>query len=283
MRSYDPRTTPARPDLAARQLEGQVAAARFVDGTILEVVDPQAPLRRAPAPDAELATEALKGERVSVYETTDEGWCWGQLEADGYVGWLPAGALRAPERAPTHKVAVLRTLVFPGPSIKLPPREFLSLGCRLAVARHDGDFAVTPCGYLPARHLVPLEAREDDFVAVAERFLGVPYVWGGRTSLGIDCSGLVQIALASAGLACPRDSDMQEAALGRAIDPGRDGAALRRGDLLFWTGHVAIVRDGASLVHANAYHMSVAIEPTVDALRRIAAAGYPLSRAKRLG
>jgi hypothetical protein len=275
--ALDPRVTPARGDLAAKYLEGQVA--RFVAGEAYEVFEPQAPLRRAPFPDAPLETEALKGERVTVYETTEEGWAWGQLADDGYVGWLPAGALRPPGAAPTHKVAALRTLVFPGPSIRLPPVETLALGCRLAIARIALPFAVTTAGgHLPASHLVPLAAREPDFVAVAERFLGTPYLWGGKTSLGLDCSALVQVALTACGMLCPRDSDMQERALGAAADP----AAIRRGDLLFWNGHVAIARDAATMIHANAFHMAVAIEPIADALSRIAAAGSALTSVRRL-
>src|SRR3954471_18710135 len=129
MSALDPRLTPARPDLAAKQLDGTVQAARFVDGDLREVIEPLAPVRRTPSPDAPLDTEALKGERVTVYESTAEGWAWGQLVSDGYVGWPPANALASPRTAPTHKVAVPRTLVFPGPSIKTPPVEALSLGC----------------------------------------------------------------------------------------------------------------------------------------------------------
>jgi cell wall-associated NlpC family hydrolase len=280
MSAFDPRTTPARPDLAASRLQGRVEAARFVDGTAREVRDDSAPLRREPSPDAPLDTEALRGEAVTVYETTDEGWCWGQLDRDGYVGWLPANALAPPGPATTHTVAALRTFAFPGPSIKLPPVATLSLGCRLAVTRTEGPLAVTAAGYVPARHLAPVDAREADFVAVAERFVGVPYLWGGKTSLGIDCSGLVQVALTAAGVACPRDSDMQERALGTAI--AEDLADLRRGDLIFWKGHVAIVRDGATLVHANGFHMAVAIEPIAEALRRIADAAGRVSAVKRL-
>lgn len=276
---FDPRITPARPDLAASHLRGQVTAARFVDGTLREVRDESVPVRREPAPDASLDTEALKGERVMVYETTEEGWCWGQLERDGYVGWLPANALAALGPAPTHVVAALRTLAFPGPSIKLPPVAAFSLGCRLAVLRSEGALAVTPSGYVPARHLTPIDEREPDFVAVAERLLGVPYLWGGKTSLGIDCSGLVQVALGAAGLACPRDSDLQERALGTAVAAGI--ADLRRGDLIFWKGHVAIVRDGATLLHANAFHMAVALEPIAGAVARIAAGGGAISAVKR--
>src|SRR5262245_53065959 len=153
---------------------------------VYEVVDATAPLRQAPSPDAALDTEALKGERVIVYET-EEGWARGKLEADGYTGFLPASALAAPGAPPTHKVAALRTLVFPGPSIKLPPLEGLPLGARLAVARIEEPFAITAAGgYVPARHLAPIDATESDFVAVAERFLGAPYLWGGKTSLGLD-------------------------------------------------------------------------------------------------
>jgi len=251
---------------------------------VREVVDPQAPLRRSPSPDAALDTEALKGERVTIHETTPEGWCHGTLEADGYAGWLPTNALAAPGPAATHKIAVPRTLVFPGPSIKLPPIEGLSLGCRLAIVCLEQPFAITHSGgYVPARHLALLGAFAPAPAAVAEQFLHVPYLWGGKTSLGLDCSGLVQIALAACGLPCPRDSAMQEQALGVALSPARDLTGLRRGDLLFWNGHVAIVRDRATLIHANAFHMAVAIEPIGEAMARIAAAGSELSSVRRVG
>jgi cell wall-associated NlpC family hydrolase len=279
MPGFDPRLTPARPDLAASHLRGQVEAARFTDGIMQEVVVGQAPMRNAPSHGATMVTEALMGERVTVYETDEEGWCWGQLAGDGYVGWLPAAALLAPGPAPTHKVAVLRTLMFPGPSIKLPPAEALPLGARVAVARFDGNFALTATGgHVPKGHLVPLDAADPDFVAVAERFAGVPYLWGGKTSLGLDCSGLVQVSLTACGITCPRDSDMQEAALGRPATL----AGLRRGDLIFWKGHVAIARDGTTLIHANAHHMMVAIGPAAEAVARIKAAGSEVTGVRRL-
>jgi cell wall-associated NlpC family hydrolase len=283
MRAFDPRLTPARADIAAKELQGKVEAARYVDGRAYEVIEPQAPLRGEPAPDAPLLTEALKGERVTVYDTNEEGWAWGQLAADRYVGWLPANALAPAGASPTHKVTALRTLAFPGPSIKLPPIEALPLGARLGIVRVDDRMAVTRSGaYVPLPHLAPLDVDEPDFVAVAERFVGVPYLWGGKTALGLDCSGLVQVALTAAGMACPRDSDMQEQVLGAPIDTGADFASARRGDLMFWKGHVAIVRDGASLIHANAFHMAVAIEPIADAMARIRAAGSEVISVRRL-
>jgi cell wall-associated NlpC family hydrolase len=279
---FDPRTTPARPDLAAMHLKGKVNAARFVEGTIRQVVAPAAPLRRHPSPDPPLDTEVLHGERVDVYETTDEGWAWGQLELDSYVGWLPAGALGGAAVAPTDRVSALRTLVFPGPNIKLSPLESLSFGSRIAVARREGDFAVSDKGgFIPARHLAPLESREADFVAVAQRFIGTPYLWGGRTSLGLDCSGLVQIALQSAGYKCPRDSDMQ-AGFGSPVSVGGDLSVLRRGDLICWKGHIGILSAPDRLLHANAFHMAVAEEPLTEAVARIRQSGLEVTAVRRV-
>ncbi len=283
MSVLDPRITPARADLAAKHLEGTVAAARFVEGRVLEIVDAQAPLRLAPRPDAPLATEALKGERVTIYDSNDEGWAWGQLAADGYVGWLPANALALPGAPPTHKVAALRTFAFPGPSIKLPPLTALPLGATISIGRMLNGMAVTQAGaYVPAVHLEPLAWNETDFVGVAERFLGVPYLWGGKTALGLDCSGLVQIALAASGIACPRDSDMQEQALGTRVAGFDDLSMLRRGDLVFWKGHVGIVRERGSLLHANAFHMAAAIEPLTEAVSRIRSAGHAITSVRRI-
>src|ERR1700730_12935684 len=278
----DPRLTPARPDLAAKSLEGKVKAARFVAGEKFEIVEALAPMREAPALDAMLLTQALKGERVTIYDRNGEGFSWGQLNSDGYVGWLPDSALAKPAAVPTHKVTALRTFAFPAASIKLPPVETLSMGASVTVARNDGAFAVTREGwYLPRRHIGGFEATENDFVAVAEKFVGTPYLWGGKSSLGVDCSGLVQISLNAAGLGCPRDSDMQQDVLGRELSPA-EMKRLRRGDLIFWKGHVAIARDATTIVHANAHHMATVIENTTDAIARIKAAGSEVIAIKRL-
>lgn len=279
----DPRLTPARPDLAAAHLKGVVVAPRYVEGTAQIVVRASAPMRKEPDPSAPLVTEALFGESVTVYEMTIEGWAWGQIDADGYVGWLPAEALAAPGAPATHKVRALRTPLFPGPSIKLPPMELLSFGSRLTITGTRERFAVTETGgFVFADHLTPLDSYEDDFVVVAARFLGAAYLWGGRSSLGLDCSGLVQVALNACGIPSPRDTDMQEAALGNPVAFSGDLAELKRGDLVYWPGHVGIVEDADTLLHATAYFMSVVREPLKDALTRIEALGTPVRSVKRL-
>ncbi|MCX7296570.1 MAG: NlpC/P60 family protein [Hyphomicrobiales bacterium] len=277
--TLDPRLNPYRRDIAARQLQGQVEAARFVDGTMYEVIEPIADLRREPAHEAALDTQAIKGERVTVYEMSDEGWAWGQLETDGYVGYLSANALGPVGPLPTHRVCVPRTFGFPGPDIKLPPMIALPMGARVGVVRETERFALNEFNWhFPLAHVAPLAKRQPDFVAVAEMFMSAPYLWGGKSSLGVDCSGLVQLALQLAGHACPRDTYMQERALGQP----KSLSELRRGDLVFWKGHVAIACDATTIVHANAHHMMVAKEPVNDAVTRIKRDGSDVTSVKRL-
>jgi cell wall-associated NlpC family hydrolase len=270
--SFDRRLTPARADLAAEHLRGLVNAPRYAEGRRMQIVTASAPLRRTPQADAPLETEALHGERVILYDE-QAGWAWAQLERDQYVGYLPAAALGAPS-APTHRVAALRTHAYPGPAIRLPPRVALSLGAQLTIVGREGDFAVSEDGlYLWSRSLAEVSSREADWVAVAELFLETPYLWGGRTSEGIDCSGLVQTALMAAGIASPRDSDMMEASLVKPIAIDDPTAPLARGDLVFWKGHVGIMRDPDTLLHANGWHMKTVSEPLAQARERIVANG----------
>lgn len=279
----DPRRTPARPDLAADFLKGQVTAGRFVPGIRRRVVEPVAPLKRRPEPDASLDSEVLLGEIVTVYEETPEGWAWGQLETDGYVGWIPADALGPEGKPATHVVTALATFLYPGPEMKLPPRTLLSAGSRLTVTgtaeKRGLVYALTSGGAVVLRHLAPLGVVEPDFVAVAERYVGRPYLWGGRSSIGIDCSGLVQAALLATGIPAPRDSDMQAAELGTRLPAG---TPPERGDLAFWPGHVGILLDGGRLLHASGTHMSVVVEPFAEAVARIAAGGTALTGINRL-
>jgi cell wall-associated NlpC family hydrolase len=269
---FDRRLTPARADLAAEHLRGLVDAPRYAKGRGLRIVAASAPLRRSPRAGAPLETEALHGESVTIYDDQG-GWGWAQLERDQYVGYLPAASLGA-RTEPTHRVAALRTHAYPGPAIKLPPRMALSLGARLTIVGHEGDFAVSEDGlYVWSRCLAELGTREPDAVAVAKLFLDTPYLWGGRTSEGIDCSGLVQTALTAAGVASPRDSDMQEAVLGEPVAIDDPEAPLARCDLVFWKGHVGIMRDPVTLLHANGWHMKTVSEPLAEARDRIAANG----------
>ncbi|HEX8167530.1 MAG TPA: C40 family peptidase [Beijerinckiaceae bacterium] len=281
--TFDRRITPARADLADARLRGTVEAARFSAGTERRVAAPSTPLRAHPSPEVPFDTEALMGERITVYDE-HEGWAWGQLAADGYVGYLSAEALGALDPAPTHRVAALRTFVHPGPNLKLPPLAHLSLGAAVAVAGQEGDWArIGPAAFVFAAHLAPLDACESDFVAVAERFVGTPYLWGGKTSLGLDCSGLVQLSLKAAGLDAPRDTDMQEKALGLPVETGPGLSGLRRGDLIFWKGHMGVMLDAERLLHANGHHMAVAVEPLREAEERIRLKSYgPIVSVKRL-
>jgi hypothetical protein len=284
MVALDPRLNAYRPDLADARLMGKIEAQRFVQGERRRVIADAAPMRRTPTPDAPLDSEALRGEVFQVFEENSEGWAWGQLETDAQVGYIPSGALGPIDPRPTHRVCALRTFVYNGPDLRLPHSGVLSLGARLSL----GGSAETRgmaylllaggAGAVIARDVEPIEAAPaSDFVAVAERFLGTPYLWGGRTSIGIDCSALVQLALTAAGKGCPRDSDLQEALLGSRLESGIDGP-LKRGDLIFWKSHVGIMIDGEYMIHASGFQMAVVIEPLQAAAERIGrSVGEPTS------
>lgn len=280
--ALDRRLTPARADLAAIALEGKVEAARFVHPVAMQVGLAVTPLRKAPDAALGYETELLPGERVDVYEIRD-GWAWLQAKRDGYVGYAPVPMLHAPPVDSTHRVSAIRTFLYPEPSIKLPPRMLLPYGAEIAVTEMEGKFARLKEGYVFSAHLEPVGQHVADPVSEAERFLGIPYLWGGKSSLGLDCSALVQTAFGAAGIAAPRDSDMQENSCGHAIAIPNDPAHFKRGDLLFWKGHVAIAQGEGRMIHATAYSMSVISEPIETALARIAAGGDALRSVRRHG
>ena len=250
----DPRLTPANGRVAAIDLKGKVEAEQFVEGERLQCVAPSADIRVCP--DGGLASQLAYGETIRVLETR-QGWSFGQSESDGYVGYVPENSL-GPVSSPTHRVFRLKAHAYPEPSFKSIPARIFPFGAKLSAVSEEGSFVeVHGGGYVPKSQLLDLGEFVSDFVATAETFIGAPYLWGGKGPDGIDCSGLIQLALHSAGHSCPRDSDMQEAALGEPLS-SRDG--LARGDLIFWAGHVGIMADGDTLLHANASHMAVVKE-----------------------
>lgn len=277
----DPRRHAYREDLAADSLRGKVMAERFVSGELQRVARATAALRRAPDPALGFDTELVYGETVQVFDTAN-GWAWCQAIRDGYVGYTPYDALALDVPAATHRVSAIGTFLHGQPDIKSPPLMHLSINAPLAVADVGEKFyRLATGGYVIARHVSPLGKVARDFVDIAERLIGVPYLWGGRTRVGLDCSALVQISMQAAGLACPRDSDMQEAEVGANLLVPDELTGLRRGDLVFWKGHVGIMADGIMLVHANAHHMAVVAEPLSTAKQRIARAGSEISSIKR--
>jgi cell wall-associated NlpC family hydrolase len=264
----DPRRHAYRADLADARLKGLIEAERYVQGEPRQVVAPALPLRREPRRDSILETETLKGETVTVFAES-EGWAWVQIDRDLYVGYMPSDGLSASIIEPTHRIAALRSYVFPEPDAKSPPLALLSLNALFTVEAEEGKFlALEDGGYVFARHTLPAGEVVRDAVDVAEKFLGTPYLWGGRTSLGLDCSGLVQLAFEAAGYNAPRDADMQAEELGEPL-AWKLGVELRRGDLVFWEGHVGIMTSPTDLIHANAHHMAVEIEPLGEARERI--------------
>lgn len=269
----DPRLHAHRPDLADIRLKGDVRAERYVEGRPARIGVAVADVLSAPRIDAGMNTQFLLGDDVLVFEE-GAGWAWVQGVADGYVGYVAAPTLAAGNSEPTHRLVAPRSFLYPGPDLKLPRQGVLSMGSRVTVtgtsSTRGTEYAHLSSGKtLIASHLRPLAEHAADYVAVAERLLETPYLWGGTSALGVDCSGLVQLAMRLAGRSVLRDADMQQSSLGDALEPGPDYSALRRGDLVFWKGHVAIMDDGDTMIHANGHTMSVAREPLRAAIDRI--------------
>ena len=278
----DPRRHAYREDIADISLKNKVNATQYVEGTRWRVSASSVPLRRKPENALGYDTELRAGEEVSLFEQRG-GWGWGQAVRDGYVGYLPMEALAAPGPAPDHRVRALRSFLYPGPSIKATPLGFLPFLSEIHLLETEGHWGRCAQGYLYLPHLAPAgQPLASDPVAIAERFLGIPYLWGGKTSLGLDCSGLVQTGCFACGISAPRDSDMQEAELGTALPLPADPAHLPRGALLFWPGHVALSQGNGRMIHANAHHMQVESEPIMPALQRIEAAGSALRSVRLL-
>jgi hypothetical protein len=277
----DPRIMPARTDLAAAHLKGKVEAARFAEGVTREVARGRVALRVEPSDTSRMETELLFGERFTVYDLAN-GWAWGQSALDDYVGYVAANDLREVSAAPDYRVTAPMSPLLPAGDFKGPVRDMLPMNAKVKIISRDGRFVhIAPDGFVFSGHLAPIDGRAPDWIAVAERFRGVPYVWGGKTVAGVDCSGLIQSSLEAGGIAAPRDADMQELALGKAIAMTPDLSGLLRGDIVFWKDHVGVMLDAAQLLHANAFYMEAAVEPLADAVRRIAERG-PITSIKRL-
>jgi hypothetical protein len=270
----DRRVTPARPDLAAAHLKDVVDAPRYVEGERFSVCAGRASLRVRPSDDAAQDSELLFGEIFTVYDSA-HGWAWGQAANDLYVGYLRQDAL-AKAFNTEARISALMAPVFSAADLKTPVRDLLPLNAAVPVKAREGDYVNVGPGFVHRQHLVA--ESQSDFVAVAERFVGAPYVWGGKTVAGLDCSGLIQTALQATGKAAPRDTDMMEKALGEAVAIS-DG---KRGDLIFWKGHMGVMLDKARLLHANAFHMAAAIEPLTEAIARIEKTAGPVTSVKRL-
>ncbi|UWQ22168.1 C40 family peptidase [Jannaschia sp. W003] len=263
--TLDPRATPANGHAAASELRGVVEAARYVKGTVRTVQQPLVNMSARPRGDR--TSQLLYGEGFRVIDER-EGYAFGQAMRDGYCGWVLAAALGRQETM-THWVAAPATHLYPRAQVKAPPEVAIFFGSQVRVTSDLGDFQKVSTGhFVPSAHLQPLRARFGDPVGVADLFLGTPYLWGGSSRWGIDCSGLVQQAVLATGRDCPRDSDQQMAALGRDL---AEHETPGRGDLIFWEGHVGFIGDGEMLLHANAHHMAVAYEPLGEALERIRA------------
>lgn len=274
MTMLDRRLNAYRPDLADERLSGQVEAARFTAGTPMQVSASVVDLRAEPRMDSGPQTQMIFGDHVRVFEEMD-GWSWVQAERDGYTGYVSSAALEQSAGIETHLVIVPRTFVYPGADLRFPHTKALSLGSRVrivgAAETRGTEYALLESGEaLIASHLAPIGEHAADYVAVAETLLHTPYLWGGTSGFGIDCSGIVQLCMWVAGRKVLRDSDMQQNTLGEIIEPDATYSNLKRGDLVFWKGHVAICASPDMLIHASGHTMTVTLEPLQDAIKRIA-------------
>lgn len=277
--AFDPRLVAIRPDLADIAVAGTYFAPHYAAPMMRSAVLPAAALRAAPSLDAEQTSELLFGEGFALLDLTG-GWAWGYCLADHYVGYLAAEALGAPI-APTHRVQMVEAMLHSAPDAASGGPGVLPRGA-LVMGEPQGEWLVTSHGYLPLAALAEVGLTESDPAGLAEDMIGAPYLWGGRTTKGIDCSGLVQLAWTAAGIQLPRDTDLQLAALGPDKDVDVD--ELKRGDLVFFPGHVGIMADERTIVHASQHWNEVRAEPLADLIARTRAEGHeePVSGAKRL-
>jgi cell wall-associated NlpC family hydrolase len=279
--TLDKRRHAFRDDLADISLQGQVDAKQFVAGADARIAAPVTTIHRAPAEDSMQISQALFGEDVQVFERAND-WAWIRSRADGYVGYVLDSALATLMPPITHRVTAHATHLYPKANLKTFPAVVLPLNALISVVDQNGDYMeLATGGFVFVDHVRPITENAGDFVSVAERFVHTPYLWGGKTAAGLDCSGLVQVALQASGIAAPRDADMQEEELGTALLIN-DLDGMKRGDLVFWEGHVGIMHDNAHLLHANGHHMMTVIEPLRAAVDRIAAKGTPVRSVKRL-
>lgn len=273
MTSHDPRLNAFRPDLADTRLRGRVTAEHFVEGRPGQIVAPVADVKKAPDQSSGLNTQLIAGDDIHIFEQKD-GWVWLQAESDGYVGYVEAEAVSEARAEHNHVVSVPRTFTYPGPDLRGPRSRALSLGSRLTVIglaeTRNTIFALLDNGEaVIARHLLPAGSHAADYVSVAETLIHTPYLWGGTSGFSIDCSGLVQLAMRMAGMAVMRDTDMQISSIGKPLAADAEFANLRRGDLVFWKGHVAIMTDPVNMIHASGHTMLVSDEALRDAIDRI--------------
>jgi cell wall-associated NlpC family hydrolase len=280
--SPDPRINAFRPDLADISLSNAVKAERYVEPMMRQSLTGTAPLLASPAPDAKLVSQIRYGEFIDVFEQREDGYAWVQNRADRYVGYLPPSHVLSEEIADlSARINVLRSFLYPKPDIKFPPTDELTLGSYVTIAGEEKNFfRLAGGGYVFAPHVSTAEtALTPDYVFTAGRLLNTPYLWGGRTPRGIDCSGFVQLVLEMAGIECPRDSDQQREAFGKPLPHHWRDMGWKRGDLVFFAGHVGIMTGPTHMIHASGHHMQVVVEPLAEMVlergNEITAAGSP--------